>query len=139
MEKVPYVKIPDEEAEVEPPASVIKEAEMITGELGWVSSRSRPESASSVALMARQLHRPSTLVITIGNQNLRYLKGQLAKRWCSSGLRMRRRSSFAPRHEQYRSIQKAWCFSTVKTLCYGPPQETAFCVPVHGGSRVVRQ
>ena len=122
VEKVPYVKIPDEE-EVEPLASVVKEAEMITGELGCVTSRSRPELAS-VALMARQFHRPPTLVI----------KGQLAKRWCSSGLRMKRRSSFAPRHEQYRSIQGLVFQHGENTLLWA-----SFCVPVHGGSRVVRQ
>ena len=111
VETVPCGKIGDEPEEENPSISLIKEAQMITGELGWLTSRTRPELAYSVALMARQLHKRPSLTIRIGEQILRYLKATtnqemvFTKIQDETVLKLMVDTSFAPPHENYRSVQ----------------------------------
>ena len=108
---VPCQKLGEEEEESDPDPRMIKEAQTITGELGWITSRTRPELAFVVALMARQLHRRPTLVIKIGQQVLRYLNTTVKQEMTFTAidevntLKVLVDTSFAPPREQYRSIQ----------------------------------
>ena len=87
----------------------------MTGELGWLTSRTRPDIAFSVSIMARMIHkRPKWVTVKeTGMQVLKYLHG--SKAW---GLNYTRLddptvlnvlvdASYAPPHEGYRSVQGA--------------------------------
>ena len=72
---VPLVRWTEPEALEEPSPEEVKSAQALTGALLWLSTRSRPDIAYSVARMAQFSTRSPQLVLSIGNQVLRYLKG----------------------------------------------------------------
>ena len=112
-ESVPCLKISDGPEEQEPAREDIKQAQIVTGELGWLTSRTRPDIAFSVSIMARMIHKRPKWVTETGMQVLKYLHG--SKGW---GLNYTRiddptvlnvlvDASYAPPHEGYRSVQGA--------------------------------
>ena len=72
---VPLVRWTEPEALEEPSPEEVKSAQALTSALLWLSTRSRPDIAYSVARMAQFSTRSPQLVLSIGNQVLRYLKG----------------------------------------------------------------
>lgn len=91
----------------------LKLAQALTGELSWVSSRSRPDLAYVTGLMSRILHRRPKYTAYLGMHAMRYLH-----RTQDDRLRFRKSdenklntlqvfvdTSFGPPHEKYRSIQ----------------------------------
>ena len=112
-ESVPCLKISDGPEEQDPAREDIKQAQIVTGELGWLTSRTRPDLAFSVSIMARMIHKRPKWVTETGMQVLKYLHG--SKGW---GLNYTRiddptvlnvlvDASYAPPHEGYRSVQGA--------------------------------
>ena len=112
-ESVPCLKISDGPEEQDPAREDIKQAQIVTGELGWLTSRTRPDIAFSVSIMARMIHKRPKWVTETGMQVLKYLHG--SKGW---GLNYTRiddptvlnvlvDASYAPPHEGYRSVQGA--------------------------------
>ena len=112
-ESVPCLKISDGPEEQDPAREDIKQAQIVTGELGWLTSRTRPDIAFSVSIMARMIHKRPKWVKETGMQVLKYLHG--SKSW---GLNYTRiddptvlnvlvDASYAPPHEGYRSVQGA--------------------------------
>ena len=74
-EPVPCLKISDEPDERDPSKEDIKQAQILTGELGWVTSRTRPDIAFSVSIMSRMIHKRPKWVRETGMQVLKYLHG----------------------------------------------------------------
>ena len=112
-ESVPCLKISDGPEEQDPAREDIKQAQIVTDELGWLTSRTRPDIAFSVSIMARMIHKRPKWVKETGMQVLKYLHG--SKSW---GLNYTRiddptvlnvlvDASYAPPHEGYRSVQGA--------------------------------
>ena len=112
-ESVPCLKISDGPEEQDPAREDIKQAQIATGELGWLTSRTRPDIAFSVSIMARMIHKRPKWVVETGMQVLKYLHGSMG--W---GLNYTRiddptvlnvlvDASYAPPHEGYRSVQGA--------------------------------
>ena len=112
-ESVPCLKISDGPEEQNPAREDSKQAQIVTGELGWLTSRTRPDIAFSVSIMARMIHKRPKWVTETGMQVLKYLHG--SKGW---GLNYTRiddptvlsvlvDASYAPPHEGYRSVQGA--------------------------------
>ena len=112
-ESVPCLKISDGPEEQDPAREDIKQAQIVTGELGWLTSRTRPDIAFSVSIMARMIHKRPKWVKETGMQVLKYLHGSMG--W---GLNYTRiddptvlnvlvDASYAPPHEGYRSVQGA--------------------------------
>ena len=112
-ESVPCLKISDGPEEQDPAREDIKQAQIVTGELGWLTSRTRPDIAFSVSIMARMIHKRPKWVVETGMQVLKYLHGSMG--W---GLNYTRiddptvlnvlvDASYAPPHEGYRSVQGA--------------------------------
>ena len=79
----------------------------------WIATRTRPDIAYIVGAMSRLLHRRPGYICRIGDHLLRYLnhsqdiglefKGSVEEP--SSELLVAVETSYAPPHEQYRSIQ----------------------------------
>ena len=78
-ESVPCLKISDGPEEQDPAREDIKQAQIVTGELGWLTSRTRPDIAFSVSIMARMIHKRPKWVKETGMQVLKYLHG--SKGW----------------------------------------------------------
>ena len=112
------------EGEDEPwDSGALKEAQSITGEVQWLANRTRPDIAYTAGLMARMLHRRPKYVAELGNHLLRYLNGTVKcglsykpltawnkdRPWEDDNslgvLKVFSDASFAPPHEQYRSVQ----------------------------------
>ena len=112
-ESVPCLKISDGPEEQDPAREDIKQAQIVTGELEWLTSRTRPDIAFSASIMARMIHKRPKWVKETGMQVLKYLHGSMG--W---GLNYTRiddptvlnvlvDASYAPPHEGYRSVQGA--------------------------------
>ena len=67
-ESVPCLKISDGPEEQDPAREDIKQAQIVTGELGWLTSRTRPDIAFSVSIMARMIHKRPKWVKETGMQ-----------------------------------------------------------------------
>ena len=123
-ELVPCPKISHAEPE-DVPSHVLHQAQMLTGELQWLQSRTRPDLAYTCGVMSRLQHRRPSFVVEIGFHALRYLKRTwdfaLCYRPCKpldwgaenqlqcprsmDQLEVYADSSFALEHEEDRSIQ----------------------------------
>ena len=105
-------------------ANALKQAQSITGEVQWLSNRTRPDIAYATGLMSRMLHRRPRYVVKLGEHLLRYLNGAVDFKltykpfevWEKEGggpeierslgtLEVFSDASFAPPHEQFRSVQ----------------------------------
>ena len=112
-ESVPCHKITDEPDEQEPSREDIRTAQVLTGELGWVTSRTRPDIAFAVSIMARMIHKRPKWVRETGLQVMRYLFGTTS--WGLNYTKIEEPevlnilvdASYAPPHEGYRSVQGA--------------------------------
>ena len=112
-ESVPCLKISDGPEEQDPAREDIKQAQIVTGELGWLTSRTRPDIAFSVSIMARMIHKRPKWVVETGMQVLKYLHGSMG--WGlnytqiddPTVLNVLVDASYAPPHEGYRSVQGA--------------------------------
>ena len=112
-ESVPCLKISDGPEEQDPAREDIKQAQIVTGELGWLTSRTRPDIAFSVSIMARMIHKRPKWVKETGMQVLKYLHGSMG--WGLNYTRIEDPTvlnvlvdaSYAPPHEGYRSVQGA--------------------------------
>lgn len=71
---MPKVEIP-EEPEENLTATEVKAAQALTGELLWLSIRSRPDIAFAVATMSRNLSKFPRWVVRVGKSVLEYLAG----------------------------------------------------------------
>ena len=123
-ELVPCPKVTHAEPEDVQP-HVLHQAQMLTGELQWLQSRTRPDLAYTCGVMSRLQHRRPSFVVEIGFHALRYLKRTwdfaLCYRPCKpldwgaenqlqcprsmNQLEVYADSSFALEHEEDRSIQ----------------------------------
>ena len=63
-----------EEGEDEEDKKDLREAQMLTGELNWVTQRSRPDLAYATGLVSRLLHRRPTYACRLAWQVMKYLK-----------------------------------------------------------------
>ena len=95
----------------------LREAQAVTGELMWVANRTRPDLAYITGLMSRLLHRRPAYVVQLGEHALLAWRLQY-KPWkvrCEeerhlpvtrsmSTMEVYADASFAPPHEQFRSI-----------------------------------
>ena len=112
-ENIPCHKVLDEPDEQEPSREDIRLAQVLTGELGWVTSRTRPDIAYAVSIMARMIHRRPKWVKETGIQVLKYLYGSAS--WGLNYTKIEEPevlnvlvdASYAPPHEGYRSVQGA--------------------------------
>ena len=112
-ESVPCHRITDEPDEQEPSREDIRIAQVLTGELGWVTSRTRPDIAFAVSIMARMIHKRPKWVKETGLQVMRYLYGTTS--WGLNYTKIEEPevlnilvdASYAPPHEGYRSVQGA--------------------------------
>ena len=122
-EKSPGPKI--KEGEDEPwDREALQEAQAITGEMQWIANRTRPDVTYITGLMARMLHRRPKYVVELGRHLLRYLRATVEHKltykplqvWEKEGktpelgqslgsLEIFSDASYAPPHEQYRSVQ----------------------------------
>ena len=50
-------------------------AQALTGELTWVSGRTRPDIGFAVGMTSRMLHRRPAYIVQVGYQVMRYLRG----------------------------------------------------------------
>ena len=99
--------------EQEPSREDIRIAQVLTGELGWVTSRTRPDIAFAVSIMARMIHKQPKWVKETGMQVMRYLYGTTS--WGLNYTKIEEPevlnvlvdASYAPPHEGYRSVQGA--------------------------------
>ena len=122
IERTPAPKI--KEGDDEPwDKGALREAQSITGEVQWMANRTRPDISYATGLMARILHRRPRYVVELGNHLLRYLRATVNykltyKPWHvwqqedTAGIRrdlgtleIFSDASYAPPHEQYRSVQ----------------------------------
>ena len=123
-ESAPCPKITHAEPEEVQP-QVLHQAQMLTGELQWLQSRTRPDLAYTCGVMSRLQHRRPAYVVEMGFHALRYLKRTwdlaLCYRPCKpldwgaenqlqcprsmDQLEVYADSSFALEHEEDRSIQ----------------------------------
>ena len=103
----PVPKIEDGPDEESPHPETKRLAQALTGELMWISTRTRPDICYAVGLMSRLLHRRPDYVTKLGFHVLRYLHGTsdygLENQpgeisWRLVG------ASYAPPHEQHRSV-----------------------------------
>ena len=114
-----------EEGEDEPwNAMALKEAQSITGEVQWLANRTRPDIAYATGLMSRILRRRPQYAVKLGERLTRYLNGAVDLKltykpyevWEREGggpdiersmgtLEIFSDASFAPPHEQFRSVQ----------------------------------
>ena len=67
--------ITDEPDEENPSKEDVRMAQVLTGELGWVTSRTRPDIAYAVSVMSRMVHRKPRWVIDTGLHVMGYLLG----------------------------------------------------------------
>ena len=110
-EQHPISKVEDEPDELQVDPKTKQLAQALTGELMWLSTRTRPDIGYSVGLMSRLLHRRPQFVTSLGFHILRYLNGSVDQglRYQSGGdlkqMTILVDASFAPPHEQYRSVQ----------------------------------
>lgn len=112
-EPQPGPKISEGDEEQNPSASDIKLAQALTGELMWISSRTRPDLAYTTGLMSRLIHKPPRYTAEIGFHALRYLfqseDQQLHFTACPEDkmeiLQVFVDASFGPPHEGFRSVQ----------------------------------
>ena len=72
-EDCPCPKIEDQDDEENFDRCQLREAQALTGELMWLSGRTRPDLAYVVGLMSRLLHRRPNYVCRIGEHALRYV------------------------------------------------------------------
>ena len=111
-EVAPAPKIVEGEDEVMD-LQALRQAQTVTGELMWLTGRTRPDLSYSVGLMSRALHRRPKYVGEIGRHVLRYLNGspddgltfKSSQGTIEEPLVIGADTSFAPPHEQFRSIQ----------------------------------
>ena len=73
-ESSPLPKV--EEGEDEDDKKDLREAQMLSGELNWVTQRSRPDLAYASGLVSRLLHRRPTYACRLARHVMRYLKAQ---------------------------------------------------------------
>eukprot|EP00434_Breviolum_minutum_P014564 symbB.v1.2.012841.t1/scaffold887.1/size155094/8 len=124
-EECPCPKVDDQEDEENDDGRILREAQTITGELMWLSGRSRPDISYVVGLMSRLLHRRPGYVCSIGRHVLKYLNGTKSfgleylpfeKAKCRNSQHLpcdrlweqviaHADASFAPPHEKHRSVQ----------------------------------
>ena len=108
----PLFKVEEGEDEENVPISVVREAQALTGELLWVTSRTRPDLAYGVGIMSRMIHRRPSYVVQMGRYMMKYLRGtkeQMLEYRPAEGrdlevLTVYVDTSFAPPHEQFRSV-----------------------------------
>lgn len=123
-ESTPCPKVVHGDTEVVQP-QVLHQAQMFTGELQWIQSRTRPDLAYVCGLMSRLQHRRPSYVIEIALHTLRYLKktwnfalnyrpckvldwgdeNQLQCPRAMNQLEVYADSSFSLEHEEDRSVQ----------------------------------
>ena len=70
--KFPLPSIRDEEDEMPVDLEAVKKAQGIVGELNWLTTRSRPDLAYSVGVLARLLHRRPLYVLELCDHVLKY-------------------------------------------------------------------
>lgn len=112
-ETSPGPKIEAEEDEDPRDPGLLKEAQTVTGEVMWIASRTRPDIAYIVGAMSRLLHRPPGYVCKLGAHLMKYLNGtqEVGLEFHGQVGQQRKElvvavdSSYAPPHEQYRSVQ----------------------------------
>ena len=107
----PLPKIVEDSDEETKDPRIIKECQAIIGELQWLASRTRPDLCYSTSLVARMVHRRPAYALGLCHHMLRYLAAHQSH-GLSYGkddeehiLHVRADTSFAPPHEQFRSVQ----------------------------------
>ena len=110
-ENHPLPKIVEDVDEECKDPKVIKECQAVIGELQWLATRTRPDLCYSTSLVARMIHRRPAYALGLCSHMLRYLAGHQAYglRYGQDDeenvLHVRADTSFAPPHEQFRSVQ----------------------------------
>ena len=110
-ETVPLPKIVDGEDEVMC-GSALKEAQGLVGELQWIASRTRPDVSYSTGVLARMMHRRPKYTVQMAGYLLKYLKVTTGRclhyksktEETEERLVVATDASFAPEHEQLRSV-----------------------------------
>ena len=125
FEKHPSSVIKEGPDEEDPQVQDIRKAQMIVGEVMWLSGRSRPDICYTTGVMSRLLHRRPKYACEIGEHLLRYLnrtqtrkleyvKSEDQRKRVQGCEQVQREEgsmqnlanvSFSPCHEQHRSIQ----------------------------------
>ena len=129
-ESVPCHKVTDEPDEQEPSREEIRVAQVLTGELGWVTSRTRPDIAFAVSIMARMIHKRPKWVKETGLQVMRYLHGTTSwgldytKIEDPDVLNILVDASYAPPHEGFRSVQGAIYMHGNNTLMWSSSRQS---------------
>ena len=129
-ESVPCHKVTDEPDEQEPSREEIRAAQVLTGELGWVTSRTRPDIAFAVSIMARMIHKRPKWVKETGLQVMRYLHGTTSwglnytKIEDPDVLNILVDASYAPPHEGFRSVQGATYMHGNNTLMWSSSRQS---------------
>ena len=107
----PLPKVEEGEDEEQKDLGTIRECQAIIGELQWLATRTRPDLCYATSLVARMIHRRPKYCLKLCNHILRYVVN-----YQNHGLRyeqdeehqilhVRADTSFAPPHEQFRSVQ----------------------------------
>ena len=110
-ENQPLPKIIEDDDEEAKDPRVINECQAIIGELQWLASRTRPDLCYATSLVARMIHRRPAYALGLCHYMLRYLAGHQTHglRYAPDDeediLHVRADTSFAPPHEQFRSVQ----------------------------------
>ena len=73
VSKFPLPSIRDEEDETPIDLEAVKKAQGVVGELNWLTTRSRPDLAYSVGVLARLLHRRPRYVLELSDQVMKYV------------------------------------------------------------------
>ena len=111
VEGHPLPKIEEGEDEEQKELKTIRECQAVIGELQWLATRTRPDLCYATSLVARMIHRRPNYCLRLCNHILRYVNN-----YRNHGLRydqdeehrvlhVRADTSFAPPHEQFRSVQ----------------------------------
>ena len=69
----PYVRVPEEKEVVQPTLKLVKQAQKLTGELLWLSGRTRPDVAAAIQRMSQKATRDPAWVIELGKNVLAYV------------------------------------------------------------------
>ena len=78
VQSMPFIKVPEEvEAEEAISLPKVKEAQKITGELLWLSGKTRPDLSSAVMKMAQNAVKKPKWTVELGKAVLAYLKSSL--------------------------------------------------------------
>ena len=104
-----------------------REHHAIIGELQWLASRTRPDLCYSTSLVARMVHRRPAYALGLCHHMLRYLAAHQSHGLCygkdDEEHIVRADTSFAPPHEQFRSVQGVAVFHGSHLLVWTSPRQ----------------